>query len=385
MTAVQDRTRNISTPTPQAAGTWNQCQTNGQNVPCGSCTIKSMSSGTFTWVCELKCTGTQACPAGTYQVGMQIYSCTRSSQTDACAETKIIDSTSIGTISVATGENATTGDKIQSFVAPTCGRVQVTIQMNSIDGVSAASRVFGTGKDCSVATTIPPSRAPTLVTDSSQPTASSSPKLTSTLAPTPKATKTATPAPSTSKLPLSTTPTPTPTLAAVCAPSECGMCGWKDAAGLCHQDGAMPSGRACCYKGCEGAQCKTLPGNGADTCTTDSACVQPTKIASAFKCDARCGICGISDVGSVCSDRTSLPDGSFCCHNVCAANSCTKVSGVGIDQCVSNDRCTSSGGQAAISSPPSVTPVTQLPVTGDIPPWYIFAIPALIIILGVAL
>ncbi len=227
-------------------------------------------------------------------------------------------------------------------------------------------------------TPIPPTATPTPTntpTDSPTPTPSNTPTGTTTPSPThtPKPTNTPTVAPS---------PTPGP----VCAPVECGVCGWKDVAGLCHEGGLLPNGQRCCYKACAGNACTARAGNALDSCASDAGCIGPTQpsvIASvAYKCDAKCGICGISDNGGLCADMTALPGGGRCCHNACVNQSCVQVSGQNIDRCVSAADCVPGAPPVAIAPP--VVPQPKPPVSGFLP-WYVIAIPAAVLLLGIVL
>jgi len=115
-----------------------------------------------------------------------------------------------------------------------------------------------------------PSRTPTATksaTPTATPTPTSTPVPTATNIPTPTFTPT-----------LAPTSTPTPILAAFCESKECGVCGWKDTSGVCHSDGALPDGKKCCFSTCISNSCKFVSGFGADRCTDDASCIEPTAI-----------------------------------------------------------------------------------------------------------
>jgi hypothetical protein len=184
-----------------------------------------------------------------------------------------------------------------------------------------------------------------------------------------------------------------PTTAPRCAPQECGACGWLDSAGLCHESEPMPNGQMCCYKTCQANRCVVVSGQGIDSCVNDASCIAspiPTVGGRggdiAYKCDQRCGVCGVSDSGGVCQDRTSLPDGTPCCHSECVANTCTKVFGQGADQCTTSAQCA-----VAVIQPtarpviPTSTPKPAAPVAGVEVPWYVVAVPLIIVLVGLIL
>lgn len=73
------------------------------------------------------------------------------------------------------------------------------------------------------------------------------------------------------------TRTPSPPSTAMCD-RTCGVCGWRDTAGVCHTDGTLPSSSSssssptisptrCCYAACIGSVCKQVSGYGRDSCT----------------------------------------------------------------------------------------------------------------------
>lgn len=179
---------------------------------------------------------------------------------------------------------------------------------------------------------------------------------------------------------------PTYTPAPRCDQS-CGICGWRGSDNIC-RDGQPPNqppgGLICCISGTPVPT--AVPTYIAGQPTNTLAPGQPTNpptpypLVAGFRCDQRCGICGISDTGGVCQDRQTLPDNSVCCHNSCVSKSCAKVFGIAGDVCTSDAQCL-----ADITGPigyPSTTPVP--PVSGIGVPWLLLAIPALIIIIGLA-
>ena len=127
------------------------------------------------------------------------------------------------------------------------------------------------------------------VTNAATPTRTNTPTRTPTATksptPTPSKTPTQTPIPTSTKIPtpthtptLAPTSTPTPILAAFCESKECGVCGWKDTNGVCHSDGALPDGKKCCFSTCISSSCKFVSGFGADRCTDDASCTEPTAV-----------------------------------------------------------------------------------------------------------
>lgn len=298
-------------------------------------------------------------------------------------------------------------------IGKACGCVQWDITMtDSLDDI-AGGRLFCAATACAdnpistptstpipgvtttptntPAATLTPTRPPTASNTPIPPTATQTPTNTPTDSPTPTPsntpTGTTTPSPTHTPKPTNTpTVAPSPTPGPVCAPTECGVCGWKDVAGLCHEGGLLPNGTRCCYKACAGNACTARAGNALDSCASDAGCTGPTQppvIASVgYKCDAKCGICGISDNGGLCADMTSLPGGGRCCHNACVNQSCVQVSGQNIDRCVSAADCVPGAPPVAIAPP--VVPQPKPPVTGSLP-WYIIAIPAGILLLGIVL
>lgn len=180
------------------------------------------------------------------------------------------------------------------------------------------------------------------------------------------------------------TPTATPTPAPRCAPELCGPCGWTDGNGICYNDRPLPNGDSCCN--ISSTPIATVTGGlGAGTTTTPPVTqiaiftTPKSIVVQGMKCDARCGICGVSDSGGVCQDTNSLPDGQVCCHNSCVGTSCTKVSGTGQDSCKTSTEC------FVAQAPTTAVSPQAPPVSGNMPPWYLLAIPAVIIIIAIAL
>jgi len=190
---------------------------------------------------------------------------------------------------------------------------------------------------------------------------------------------------------------PTYTPAPRCDQS-CGPCGWRGSDNIC-RDGQPPNqppgGLICCISGTPvppttvptyiaGQPTNTLaPGQPTYTLTPSGPTLTPTPypLVGGFRCDQRCGICGISDTGGVCQDRQTLPDNSVCCHNSCVSNSCAKIFGIAGDVCTSDAQCIGVPTTSIIASSPTPTP----PVSGIGVPWLLLAIPAIIIIVGLAL
>ncbi|MEI6327359.1 MAG: hypothetical protein WCO78_04565 [Candidatus Roizmanbacteria bacterium] len=442
MTTIKDM--NTTKPTPvtksdltKVAATsvqWNKCDANHSNSPCGSCSITALTNSSFTWSCELDCPAgaSPSCANITYTVKSNVFQCDAfvasgdQDQANPCGDRKIQEFSNIGSLTSLAGyAKSLDTQTAQSFTPITCGRIQADIELVGATGVSVAGRVFGTTADCAAsptntpnpnATNPPPtnppgpteppaSGAPTATptpTKTPTPTVTMTPTKTPTFTPTPTLTKTPTPTP-TPNNPLTPTVTPnplTPTLIAsgfsptpivsgppvpVCAPADCGVCGWKDAGGVCRDGGVLPSGRRCCYKTCVSNACTSVSGDGQDRCTADTSCVQPTApIIASNKCDARCGICGVSDQGGLCLDQTTAQDGVKCCHQVCVSQACTQVFGSGPDACTEASQCAIAA--VPITIPPLTTvPKPPPPVSGASVPWYLFTIPIAIVILGIVL
>ena len=123
------------------------------------------------------------------------------------------------------------------------------------------------------------------------------------------------------------------------------------------------------------------PGQPTYTLAPSGPTATPTQypLVGGFRCDQRCGICGISDTGGVCQDRQTLPDNSVCCHNSCVSKSCAKIFGMAGDACTSDAQCLYDTSPVSYGSPTPVPPVSGIGV-----PWLLLAIPALIIIIGLA-
>lgn len=413
------------------------CSRNPGAPNCASCSIPRITGNSFEWGCELKCESGK-CPTEPIQFKMEYYICRASKgssgykdQANPCDGTFGEDFLKKGTLIVSPASkpvNTTKSPFGYAFTNGTgtmptdfnCGRIQLDVLPEGFTfDVSGAGAVYDFGTSCAAppvntstpVPTLPPGVTPTLtpttpagitptLTPTTPPAATNTP-IPPTATQTPTNTPTDSPTPTPSNTPTGTmTPSPThtpkptntptiapsPTPGPVCAPAECGVCGWKDVAGMCHDGGMLPNGQRCCYKACAGNACTARAGNALDSCASDAGCTGPTQqpvIASvAYKCDAKCGICGISDSGGLCADMTTLPNGQRCCHNACVSQSCVQVSGQDLDRCVSAVDCAPGAPTLAIAPP--VAPQPKPPVSGFLP-WYIIAIPAGILLLGIVL
>ncbi len=375
------------------------------STPCASCSISTVNAnGTFTWGCELICpaSGCGAVPASIPITGKYFHcrqanggSCEPSNQADYMPPEGTVGlSLSSGS---GTGFSHGLGANTGTFTGISCGRVQVDILLeleasNSANNwpVSGAGAVGQAAADCAAPPA--PTQPPAGPTTPPQPTtppgatvppvATVTPTLTKTPTPTPTTTPTITPTETPTFTP---SPTPTGPPAPVCAPTDCGVCGWKDAGGVCREGGVLPSGRRCCYKTCVNNACLSVSGDGQDRCAADTSCIQPTTpIVASYKCDARCGICGVSDQGGLCIERTDLPNGTKCCHQACVAQACTQVFGTGADACSDASQCVIAAVPVTVA-PPTGAPKPPPPVSGFSIPWYLFAIPVAVVIIGVVL
>lgn len=155
-------------------------------------------------------------------------------------------------------------------------------------GVTNTPTVTATGTVSPPPPTTTSAATPT-TTDAATPTRphtpTRTPSATRSPTPTPSKTPTQTPIPTSTRIPsptstptLAPTATPTPILAAFCESKECGVCGWKDTNGVCHSDGALPDGKKCCFSTCISNSCKFVSGFGADKCTDDTSCTEPTAV-----------------------------------------------------------------------------------------------------------
>ncbi len=88
-----------------------------------------------------------------------------------------------------------------------------------------------------------------------------------------------TPTPTDGKHPTNTPnpPKPTDTLPTLAqgphCDTSCGVCGWKDAQGVCHTEGAVGnSTQLCCYFTCLESSCVAISGYGANRCASDANC-----------------------------------------------------------------------------------------------------------------
>jgi len=191
--------------------------------------------------------------------------------------------------------------------ADTWGVLKLTLKTGSYDWqflpVANQSKTDAGSTTChnilsatSSPTVTPSATAAPSPTNTITPTPSHTPTRTPTSTPTetPTKTPTSTPTPTFTVTPTMTntptvTPTftPTPPSAAMCD-RACGVCGWRDTAGVCHTTGPLPTlvstipattvtGTSsqglgmCCYKTCINNSCKTVSGYGTDSCSTDGA------------------------------------------------------------------------------------------------------------------
>ncbi len=126
-------------------------------------------------------------------------------------------------------------------------------------------------------TSTPPISSTPILTITLSPTNTSTPTITQTMTPTP--TNTPTPSMTITLTPTVTlTRTPTPPSVAMCD-RTCGVCGWRDTTGACHESGELPSRGSsasttgtqspvsCCYSTCIGNVCKQVSGYGRSSCT----------------------------------------------------------------------------------------------------------------------
>ena len=223
------------------------------------------------------------------------------------------------------------------------------------------------------ATQRPPSETPTPT-----PTRTPTPTPTPTRTPTPTPTRTPTPTPTSTATPTSTLAPgqPTNTLAPgqpTYTPAPTYIAG--------QPTNTLAPGQPT-YTLAPGQPTNTLaPGQPTYTLAPSGPTATPTQypLVGGFRCDQRCGICGISDTGGVCQDRQTLPDNSVCCHNSCVSKSCAKIFGMAGDACTSDAQCLYDTSPVSYGSPTPVPPVSGIGV-----PWLLLAIPALIIIIGLA-
>ena len=389
-------------------------------LPCASCAISNISSSGSTWGCELLCTN-NTCD-GSVTFAMTYFICRTSSGSAGfkggatpCGHDSS-DLVSTGTITATPSSKSTpysfadgTGLLPAAF---TCGRIQLDVMPTEIGwDTSGAGAVYDYGTSCAAppaptqppagpteppgptsppAPTNPPGTTPSLTPTASltpTKTPTQTPTMTPPKTPTPTSTLTPTRTPTLTPTGTITAPSPTPTgpPVAVCAPADCGVCGWKDVGGVCREGGVLPSGRRCCYKTCVGNACLDVSGDGQDRCSADTSCVQPSSpIIASNKCDARCGICGVSDQGGLCLEQNTLSNGTKCCHQACVAQACTQVFGPGADACSDATQCSIAAVPVTVA-PPTGAPKPPPPVSGFSIPWYLIAIPAVVVIIGVVL
>lgn len=111
---------------------------------------------------------------------------------------------------------------------------------------------------------------------------------------------------------------------------------------------------------------------------------QPTSNTAA-RCDGSCGICGWRDKKGACHNTGTVENTvQTCCYHVCVAESCTVVSGYGVDTCSSNENCQTN----KITSVPQLnSTLTQAisqpkpPVSGD-SRWILYLLVPIAIIIG---
>lgn len=148
--------------TTAAGGDWNQCNVPHDNLPCGSCLVKSVGKGTMTFGCELKCAGNNIanCPGGnenTYQIE-HVWDWCKKAGTGPCGNWATGDYKASGVLTGGpwTIKSNETIERQGNFPAPDCGRVQVDVKMTGTGtSVAGSSPSYDTGKDCD-GTTQPP-------------------------------------------------------------------------------------------------------------------------------------------------------------------------------------------------------------------------------------
>ena len=186
------------------------------------------------------------------------------------------------------------------------------------------------------------------------------PSATHTPTPSPSQTPTGTPTPSPTQTPTPTlTPTQTPTLAITASLSPT------------PQSAASPT-------------TTTINPLTPGQITSTLAPGQPTS-SPAPRCDGSCGICGWKDSAGVCHSTGTVGNTSqACCYHICAAESCTVVSGNGVDTCSSNENCQT---HQVTSAPQMNSTLTQTvsqqkpPVSGD-GSWMLYLLIPIAIIIG---
>lgn len=111
---------------------------------------------------------------------------------------------------------------------------------------------------------------------------------------------------------------------------------------------------------------------------------QPTGNTAA-RCDGSCGICGWRDAAGACHSTGTVGNtAQTCCYHVCVTESCTVVSGYGVDTCSRNDNCQAS---KTTSAPQLNSTLTQEisqpkpPVSGD-SRWILYLLVPIAIIIG---
>ncbi len=170
-----------------------------------------------------------------------------------------------------------------------CGEDKSEIPLSTRLGGSAppASPTSQAATPTSPPSELTPTSTQTVPTQTLTPTRSQTPSITSTTTPTatqtptPTLTNTLTPtlSPTLTLTPTITpTRTPTPPSVAMCD-RTCGVCGWRDTTGACHESGELPSRGSsasttgtqspvsCCYSTCIGNVCKQVSGYGRSSCT----------------------------------------------------------------------------------------------------------------------
>lgn len=427
MTALQSK-EPVSVPSPEATA---------QDDFTGDCGFPTVSANSATGGCRLLTCPSAGCGTNTFKAGY--FHCKKAAagqpagdidQAGACGDwnrNNATDPLEEEKETVNTAANTATNYSFTGAKTVTCGRIQYDAVIVKSDGVSlfGGGKVYNTGVDCAgiVPTNTPatnPTNTPAGPTDTPgaptntpppnstntptpvvtivnsltpqppTPTYTPSPTATLTQTPTmtPSPTRTRTPTPTPTKTPTQTptrtlTPTRTPSPIAIntstptrqhpptsaprCAPEVCGACGWLGSDGACYNDKPLPNGQSCCV-----------------VAAISPTVVIQSAIVQGFRCESKCGVCGVADSGGVCQESNTLPNGQLCCHNACVGNGCTKVSGVGQDACTTSSQCIIA--KTEVTSTPKVqAQVPAPPVSGSTPPWYLLAIPVLIIVVAFAL
>lgn len=182
---------------------WNACNSDFSNAPCGVCNVSSMNNGQVAFSCRLVCSGTgETCPGGvgTQKITGKWDTCSNTGE-ETCDSSKT-DFKQEGVVqsspwTLTRGEN---GDFTGTFPEIQCGRVNVELLMDA-PGVDVTEAVYDSLIACNLPTStitpslgLSPSITPT-VTPAFSPTPQLSPTLMITAALTPTPTSTITPSP----------------------------------------------------------------------------------------------------------------------------------------------------------------------------------------------